>query len=278
MTEKLNHYLEKWNLSNPQKIDVQSAAGDIYIVQQSSGEKAALKILCGRGIEGEKYGAMTLNYFNGNGAVQCINYDDEAHLLEYIDGEMLRNIVDSGNDDEATEIISHLVRRLHKKRKTKKPQLISLKSHFKELHEMALNNLVDPHYLTMSNMVNKLIENTKTTTILHGDIHHENILHSSQKGWIAIDPRGIHGDPHYEVANCFNNPPRCDDLIKNPERAEHMADIFSEILGYDRNRLLKYAVAHMALSASWHYLGGNNKKAAQETLDNSKIIYKALFT
>jgi streptomycin 6-kinase len=40
--------------------------------------------------------------------------------------------------------------------------------------------------------------------LLHGDLHQDNIL-SSQRGWLAIDPKGIAGDPAWELAPLLFN-------------------------------------------------------------------------
>ena len=41
--------------------------------------------------------------------------------------------------------------------------------------------------------------------ILHGDLHHTNILFSARSGWVAIDPKGICGDAGYEVGSFMLN-------------------------------------------------------------------------
>ena len=48
--------------------------------------------------------------------------------------------------------------------------------------------------------------------LLHGDLHHENIMHGP-RGWLAIDPKGVLGDPGFDAANMFYNPLDRDDLL-----------------------------------------------------------------
>ena len=40
---------------------------------------------------------------------------------------------------------------------------------------------------------------------MHGDFHHHNIL-SSRRGWLAIDPKPMLGEPEYDVASFLWNP------------------------------------------------------------------------
>ncbi len=37
-------------------------------------------------------------------------------------------------------------------------------------------------------------------TLIHGDLHYENVLAADREPWLVIDPKPMSGDPHYEVA------------------------------------------------------------------------------
>jgi streptomycin 6-kinase len=43
-------------------------------------------------------------------------------------------------------------------------------------------------------------------TMLHGDIHHRNILDFGERRWLAIDPKGLLGDRGFDHSNLFRNP------------------------------------------------------------------------
>lgn len=85
---------------------------------------------------------------------------------------------------------------------------------------------------------------------LHGDLHHDNVL-SGPRGWLAIDPKGVWGDPAYETANAFRNPEGFGESIFDPDRLHRMAAHFSHRLGLPPQRLLDWAAAHCALSTRW---------------------------
>ena len=88
--------------------------------------------------------------------------------------------------------------------------------------------------------------------LLHGDLHHDNILFDQRKGWVAIDPKGITGDPAYEAARLQHNPiPGF--LGMGPPRAVAMrrVEILSEILREDAVRLLGWAFFDAVLAACW---------------------------
>lgn len=273
MTE-LKNYLEKWNLFSPKKIDVHSAASDVYIVTMQDGRKAVLKLLKGDGIRDEQMGAIALNHFNGHGAVRVLAYDEGAQLLEHIDGDMLRTLVDNNQDEEAACVIVDLIKSIHGIATPPPKGLRSLKDNFKELYECTSNIEADPHYKIAANIADELFATTEREVVLHGDIHHENILGSPiTNQWVLIDPKGLIGDPCYDLANTFNNPPGRLDLVRDINRIERMATIFSEKLCYDKKRILKFVTAYMALSSAWHYCSGNFEDA-KVGLQNSKIVYK----
>ena len=45
-------------------------------------------------------------------------------------------------------------------------------------------------------------------TLIHGDFHHHNILRS-ERGWLAIDPKPMLGEPEYDVPSFLWNPLPC---------------------------------------------------------------------
>ena len=73
---------------------------------------------------------------------------------------------------------------------------------------------------------------------LHGDLHHENIMHGP-RGWLAIDPKGVLGDPAFDAANWFYNPLNRMDLCLNPERIAFMAESFAGALRQDVPHILR---------------------------------------
>ncbi len=91
---------------------------------------------------------------------------------------------------------------------------------------------------------------------LHGDVHHDNIAHGS-RGWVAIDPKGLIGDPAYDYANSFLNPEQGDDFVISASRVGSHSRMIAARTGIPRRHLLAWASAHAALSAAWDIEDGN---------------------
>ncbi len=88
--------------------------------------------------------------------------------------------------------------------------------------------------------------------LLHGDLHHENILSAERETWLAIDPKGVVGEAVYETGSWLRNP--MPQLLEMPYPGRILArriDQFSEQLGFDRARIRDWALAQAMLSAWW---------------------------
>lgn len=194
---------------------------------------------------------MVLSCFDGNGAVRLLNSDPGAHLLEFVDGTDLKSMVAENKDDEATEVIAEVITKIHSYSGSVPHELISMKENFRKLFAKVQSGTADSFYLAGAATANRLIDSEKEKRVLHGDIHHENILKSSQRGWLCIDPQCLFGERTYDVANTFYNPNGFTELAESEGRIQRRAEIFSENLKMDRERILEYAFAYGCLSATW---------------------------
>src|SRR6185437_12258032 len=95
------------------------------------------------------------------------------------------------------------------------------------------------------------------SVILHGDLHHENILHSHDEGWLAIDPKGVCGDPGYEVGSfILNQLPKNASQLELREILSRRLSVFLDELNIAGNRLIGWAFCHAMSSAAWSFEEG----------------------
>ncbi|HEX6185868.1 MAG TPA: aminoglycoside phosphotransferase family protein [Pyrinomonadaceae bacterium] len=98
----------------------------------------------------------------------------------------------------------------------------------------------------------ELLASSAAPVLLHGDLHHGNILAAEREPWLAIDPKGLVGEPAYEVGALLRNP--LPQLLRwpNPARVtERRIAQLSEELGLERARVRGWGLAQAALSAWW---------------------------
>lgn len=93
------------------------------------------------------------------------------------------------------------------------------------------------------------LQGPRHEVLLHGDLHFENIL-SSQRGWLAIDPKGIVGDPAWELAPLlFNELGAAGEAW--PALVRRRIDRLIDELSLDRERAYALACVRSLQSRFW---------------------------
>jgi len=98
----------------------------------------------------------------------------------------------------------------------------------------------------------ELCESSTAPVVLHGDLHYGNVLSSDREGWLALDPKGVVGEPCYEVGDLFRN--RVDELFDSSDPTAAMrrrVDVVAELTGFDRERIRLWALSQAVLSEVW---------------------------
>jgi len=249
----------RWSLTKSTLV-AETPTSWIFRVEQNGRNFAALKILKAEGVADERRGAHLMNWYGGEGAATVFDMHGDTLFMEWLDGGTLGDAVRAGHDDEATIAVCTVVANLHRPRGGVPEDLLPLRQRFDAL--FTTNVRAWPHtardlYARASGIALKLFDKPSPSIPLHGDLHHDNIM-SSDRGWLAIDPKGVVGDPLYEVANIFRNPVGAPALVADSRRIMALCDAFEGRLGYNRKRVLGYAAAQSALSACWSLEAGHS--------------------
>lgn len=195
-----------------------------------------------------------LKVYDGNGACRLLESagDEGMLLLERLQpGIMLSTLSD---DDRATEIAAMVMQAIHRPLPDGN-EFISLNGWFNELNGLrprfggGTGPFPEKTVEMVEEMVQDLFAENRPHVLLHGDFHHFNIL-SSNRGWVVVDPKGVDGPEEYEVGPLLLNP--WGELPEEREafrRTQRRIAILSEQLGFERQRLLKWATCFSLLSA-----------------------------
>lgn len=204
----------------------------------------------------ESSGGKLMVWWNGEGAARILDHEGDALLMERaIRGKSLTNMVKNHQDDEASRIICNVVAELHVNKKKPLPSsLVPLSDWFRALEVAATQQ--GGIFIQAAAVARELLTNSQEEVVLHGDIHHDNILDFGDRGWLAIDPKGLFGERYYDYANIFCNPNI--EVATAPGRLEHQVTLIAKLAGLERARLLKWIVAYAGLSAAWHLEDGDN--------------------
>ena len=66
--------------------------------------------------------------------------------------------------------------------------------------------------------------------LLHGDLQHYNVLFDNERGWVAIDPKGVVGEWEYEVGPLLRNPVEQPELFANPAIINRRLELLTTLL------------------------------------------------
>ncbi|MEA3335723.1 MAG: aminoglycoside phosphotransferase family protein [Chloroflexota bacterium] len=206
----------------------------------------------------ELYSEMAaLQLYDGRGIVGLLAYDADlgAMLLERLQpGSPLRLVQD---DEQATAIAAQVMQRLWRP----VPANYSFKSvgdwaqglgRLREQFGGGTGPLPEELVVLAENLFEELLRSMGKSVLLHGDLHHDNIVAAERSPWLALDPKGIVGEAAYETGALLRNPLPW--LLEQPDPQRVLArrvDQLGELLGFDRQRLVRWGIAQAVLSAVW---------------------------
>lgn len=254
--DTLNTYLEKWGLSIPEEL-AKTKTSHLYTVVYE-GERAVLKIYTDFGQPFEAEGPEALRHFQGNGAIRVYKSDAHACLVEYVDASDLYDRYTMQGDDSAAAIICEVLRKLHSADPADGQKFDSLEKRFQSLFARAKQPESDSLFKECMTAAEKLVATQSDRCVLHGDVHHRNIMLSTKRGWLAIDPNPLYGERTFDFCNAFYNPYGEASLQTDLGRVERLATTFADYFGVNRQRILQFAFAYGGLSSSWHLDDGED--------------------
>ena len=194
-----------------------------------------------------------LDAFEGKGVARVYEYVESAVLLERLSpGNSLVGIAVNGGDDEATEILADVIQKMSPRQLVKASVAVedwakSFERYSASGDYQVPKHLVDDGY----QMYMELCGSQSSPRLLHGDLHHYNVLLDSDRGWLAIDPKGVVGEIEYEVGAILRNPYEKPELFARRSTVERRLKCLATRLNLDFGRALRWGFAQAVLSAIW---------------------------
>lgn len=198
-----------------------------------------------------------LSLYNGRGMVQLLDAGREQGfmVLERVKPGM--PVLDLGDDEKATSIAAHVMQEFWRPVPPgySFPTVADWAAGLKKLRPLfgGTTGPLPARYVEEAEaLFAELLPTQAEPVLLHGDLHHWNILSAEREPWLAIDPKGVIGEPAYEIGAWLRNPLL--HLLKESDlkrMLERRIAQFSEELGFDRTRLRDWAFAQAVLSAWW---------------------------
>tara|TARA_Y100000389_G_scaffold163820_1_gene167235 strand:+ start:347 stop:1174 length:828 start_codon:yes stop_codon:yes gene_type:complete len=245
----INNISKEWNLKIEEK-SFKTKTGFIQFVNYQ-GVPAILKISSSK----DENTAEMLKYYNGYGAVKLLRSRDNISLISRaIPATPLKELVLNDEDDKACKVFCEIVKKIHSDNNYKTdsyPEIIDWASGFDEYIKSGNNQIPLNLINEAKNIFLDLVKSQTSTIVLHGDLHHKNILLDQEEGWLAIDPKGIVGEKEIEVSAFLKNPIGHIEIYGNPQIIKGRLDIIAEGLQLDRERILLWCYCLTILSSIW---------------------------
>lgn len=200
--------------------------------------------------------AEALGLFDGRGAARLLELDKGrgAMLLERLEpGVPLTTVRD---DEDATSIAAGVLRQLWRPvpRDHLFPTVSDWARGFDRLRR-SFGGGTGPLPATLveeaEDIFAGLLVSQDEPAVLHGDLHHYNVLAARREPWLAIDPKGVVGEPAYDTAALLHNPVELLDAPQPGMVLERRIDLLSQELGLDRERVHGWGFAQAVLAAYW---------------------------
>ena len=248
--------LEEWRLT-PTAAPLHGFCSLVVPVTDADGVPAALKVTFD-GDDESLHEGLALQHWGGRGAVRLVRADPRrrALLLAWLPGPDLGDAWDI----EACEVVGGLYRHLHV---PAMPQLATVSSYVErwlaDLAGLGRDAPIPRRYVEQALSTGRDlvadVDAGSRSVVVHGDLHYANVMADAAGEWLAIDPKPMSGDPHYEPAPMLWN--RMDEFagpgavgsVRDGLRRRFHALV--DAAGLDEARARDWVVVRMVLNAGW---------------------------
>ncbi|MCD9573239.1 aminoglycoside phosphotransferase family protein [Pseudomonas protegens] len=261
-------YMKRWRLT-PDGDPIVTPGSRLLPVRLQDGAPAMLKIALD---EHEQAGNRLMAWWAGEGAARVHAQQGDALLMERAMGKgSLMRMALAGQHDEVSHIVCATLQQLHRPRAQPRPPLVSLDRWFADLREAAPQQ--GGLFLRCLAEAEHLLATPREPVVLHGDIHHNNVLDFAERGWRVIDPKRVHGERTFDFANLICNP----DLpsATDPVRFARQVQVIARAAQLEPRRLVQWVLAFSGLSAAW-FLQDDHQPGAQHQLKLAALAAQAL--
>jgi streptomycin 6-kinase len=195
-----------------------------------------------------------LKAFDPRGVVRVYEYIDGAVLLEWLHpGTSLAAAALKGGDEEATETITEVIQRMANQGGPLQ-HFVTVEAWGKGFARYLTsgdNQIPRDLVEKAEDLYSRLCATQREVRLLHGDLQHYNILFDRQRGWIAIDPKGVVGELEYEIGASLRNPFEAPELFTSRKTIESRVKRYENKLKLDSKRALGWGFAQAVLSVIW---------------------------
>ena len=246
--DRLELHAQQWNVVLERTFETNSS-----VLAFGNRESSPVTLKISKQLGDEWHSGDILRAFAGEGMVRVYEFVAGAVLLERLEpGNELVEMVRDGNDGRATEILADVMRRLANHPPPDGcPSVLDWALGFDRYRKTGDTRIPSALVQKAQEIFRSLASSSSRSMLLHGDLHHYNVLHDKNRGWVAIDPKGVVGELEYEVGAILRNPCELSELFVSRPVIESRLRILTDALHLNYLRALHWSFAQAVLSAIW---------------------------
>lgn len=267
LPDRVSEVERRWSLRVHEPLN--SAHGYVVRASQADAGEVVVKLA----VPGTEFvrELEALREYGGRGAVMLLKADPThgAMMLESV--RPGRTLSEVKNDEEATTIATSVMRSLWRPAPEQHPfaAMSEFEGGVEWLRTCFAKRGPIPTTLVSraEGLLRELVAAQAEPVLLHGDLHHDNILSAERSPWLAVDPKGVVGDPAYDVGPFLYN-----HLFETDRPASVLrrrVDQMSEELGFQRDRIVGAAIPRAVLAA---WPSGSSGESWQDPLRCAELL------
>lgn len=250
----LAHLLERWQLTIEGRAETGWPTNVVYFVANQKGGPMVLKL--GHPHPESTTERLVLNAANHQDLpiATLIDSDSDGNALllkRIVPGTLLRESIRNGDDIRAALNLHQQLPRAAIKGLPRYETWMA-----KAFTEYRAGTEAKADFLAKLTKAEELFASlSQKDFLLHGDLHHENIL-KGPTGWVAIDPKGVIGPKEMELRRFFHNFMEDEaehfDLPSIQQVYKKRFELGSEVLPYSVQQLMEITFIDLTLALTWH--------------------------
>lgn len=207
------------------------------------------KVLCNAD---ELRSAEVLEAFGGAGMVRLLEHAPGAIVMERLEpGTRLSSLV-VHDDAEATAVLARAISAMAPLRiPNATPTVADWGQSFANYVASGRREIPSELVRRGQDVYSNLSATQRHVRLLHGDLHHDNVLFDATRGWVAIDPKGVVGESEYEVGAALRNPIHLPRVFTDPAVIDSRVHILCDALHLDAARVMGWAFTQAVLAVIW---------------------------
>jgi streptomycin 6-kinase len=253
LQRRIDRHIESWALQVEETRETQTS---VLVFGTRRGDALVGKVV--KAQDDEWLAGRVLSAFAGAGMVRVMDYSEGAMLLERLrPGESLAPMAMAGRDEEATRILAGVIGTLAPAAPPEGTPTLHQRAEAFDWYAASGDAQIDRALFDRARKeFARLVSSQRNVRLLHGDLHHYNILRDDRRGWIAIDPKGLVGELEYEIGAALRNPCERIELLAEAATFDRRVACFAQTLGLDPERIVRWAFAQAVLAAIWEVQEG----------------------